>query len=324
VYRAGYNAKMRRLREVSVILPAFNRLEYLRAAVESVLAQTHTDWELIIADDESGDVTRTFLDNLDDNRITRLRLGHCGIPAVVRNKAIQHARSPYLAFLDSDDVWMPRKLERQLDVMRSRRDRRWSYTGSREIDEHGDPLPGSGSERWSPCEGAILEPMLTFNAHIATPSVVAERSLVNEVGGFDEEQHYGEDFDLWVRLALRSEVSVVPEPLVCIRNQHADRYSRDRVAAYHSWLRLYGKMGEMVPDGPLRSLCRRRRGATSLILAGLYVDRRDTLGVFRTVLAASAYAWPYPDWWWGACRAIVRPAIPRRLRSMYRRMKNSP
>jgi glycosyltransferase involved in cell wall biosynthesis len=307
---------------VSVILPTFNRLEYLRAAIGSVLAQTHTDWELIIADDGSADETRAFLADIRDARVSTIRLAHSGNPAAVRNEAIRRARGPYLAFLDSDDVWDPRKLELQLDLMRSRPHRRWSYTRDRAIDEHGNALPPAATERWLPYEGSILEPLLKLDALISTPSVVAERTFVNEVGGFDEEQRYGEDYDLWVRLAMRSEVSVLAEPLVCVRNHHVDRYSIDRVAACRAWVRLYGKIAEIVPDSHLRSLCRHRRGETSLVLAGLYVDQGHILWVTQTVLAASTYSWPYPDWWWGAVKAMVRPIVPLRLRSIYRARKS--
>jgi glycosyltransferase involved in cell wall biosynthesis len=309
--------------EVSIVLPTFNRLDYLRDAIDSVLAQTHRDWELIIADDGSDDATRGFLSSLRDERITTIYLHHSGNPAAVRNWAIRAARAPYLAFLDSDDVWTPRKLEIQLALMRSRPERRWSYTNDAQIDESGKPLPAS-DEAWVLYDGRIVEPLLRLQALIATPSVVVERSLIDEVGGFDEEQHYGEDFDLWVRLALRSSVSASAEALVCIRNNHAERYSRDRLAAYRAWVRLYGKLAKLMPNSRLRALCSRNRGSSALILAGLYSDRGDGLAVARTLLSSSAYSWPYPEWWLGAVKAVVRPMVPSELRSAYRRSKAHP
>ena len=82
---------------------------------------------------------------------------------------------------------------------------------------------------------------------IAMPTVVADWQLVDEMGGFDEEQRFGEYHDLCVRLAMRSEVSVVAEPLCSIRS-HREHYSANRVAAYASWVQLYGKLAELAPN----------------------------------------------------------------------------
>ena len=307
------------LPEVSVVLPTYNRAAYLREAVDSVSAQTYRDWELVIADDGSDDSTRAFLSRLEDPRTIVLFLAHSGNPGAVRNRAIERARGKYVAFLDSDDVWAPRKLEIQLELMRSRPERRWSYSNTTEIDEKSNPLP-AGAEP-SLYDGWIVEPLLTLRASIATPSVVVERSLLDEVGPFDEAQHFGEDYDLWVRLALRSEVSVVSEPLAHVRNRHFDRYSIDRLAEFVAWVRLYGKMAGIMPDSRLRSLCMRRRAEQALVLAGQYVDRGDHAAVARTLIASSTYSWRYLDWWWGAAKTIVRPVAPSPLRSLYRRWR---
>jgi glycosyltransferase involved in cell wall biosynthesis len=305
---------------VSIILPTFNRTHYLREAIASVFAQTFRDWELIVADDGSDETTRAFLSGLHDGRVVRLYLSHSGNPGAVRNRAMRAARAPYFAFLDSDDVWAPRKLEIQLDGMRSHPQRRWSYTNDAQIDECGNPLPTNLEPR-ALYDGWIVEPLLKFQALVATPSVVVDRSLVDEVGAFDEEQRYGEDFDLWVRLALRSEASVSSDTLVYIRNNHTERYSRDRLAAYRAWVRLYGKLARLMPNPELRAVCRQNRGKSAIILAGLYSDHNDRLGVARTVLASAAYSWPYPEWWWDALKAMVRPVVPSELRSIYRRSK---
>jgi glycosyltransferase involved in cell wall biosynthesis len=302
---------------VSVILPAFNRVGYLRDAVESVVAQTHADWELVIADDGSGDETRAFLGSLRDPRIHTIWLPHRGNPAAARNAALRRATGRYVAFLDSDDTWAPQKLERQLALMRDRAERRWSYTRDALIDEFGNSFSDERIKRWVPYDGRIVERLLKIDALISAASVVAERSLVAEAGGFDEEQRYGEDYDLWLRLALLSEVSVSPEPLARIR-VHGDNYGSDRVAAYQGWVRLYGKMAGLVPDRRLRALCRRRRGENALVLAGLHGDRGDLRAVAGTLLAATLYAWRRPAWWLGAGKAMLRPGLPQWMRSVRR------
>ena len=106
---------------VSIILPTFGRLEYLRPTVASVYRQTLRDWELIVADDGSDAETRGYLRTLEaDSRVRLLWLTHTGIPAIVRNAALREARGEYVAFLDSDDLWAPDKLSRQVTLLRSR------------------------------------------------------------------------------------------------------------------------------------------------------------------------------------------------------------
>ena len=104
--------------KVSVIMATFNRPQYLGPAIDSVLGQTMTDLELIIADDGSNDATRAVLRSLTaDPRVHVLWREHCGNPAAVRNAALREARGEFVAFQDSDDVWLPQKLARQLEAL---------------------------------------------------------------------------------------------------------------------------------------------------------------------------------------------------------------
>src|SRR5262245_60280907 len=115
---------------VTIVLPTYDRFEFLPSAVQSVFDQTMRDWELVVADDGSGREVRNYLDTLnDDARVRTLLLPHSGNPGRARNAAIAVARAPYVAFLDSDDVWEPSKLELQLAMMRAKDGCDWSYTG---------------------------------------------------------------------------------------------------------------------------------------------------------------------------------------------------
>src|SRR5579863_9408144 len=114
---------------VSIVLPTFNRLHLLPASLDSVFAQTFTDWELIVADDGSDEATRDCLRRWAERPRVRVQwLEHSGRPAVARNAAIRSALGEYVAFLDSDDLWLPEKLARQLASLRNSAQCRWSYT----------------------------------------------------------------------------------------------------------------------------------------------------------------------------------------------------
>jgi glycosyltransferase involved in cell wall biosynthesis len=308
---------------VSVILPTYNRLRYLRPAIESVYAQSFVDWELIIADDGSTGDTRSFLEGLQsagDPRVRTVWLSHCGNPSRVRNAAVEIARGRYLAFLDSDDTWMDSKLEKQVSAHRADPNRRWSYTAFTRVDEQGRPLGESGPSPRTLRDGWIVDHLLRLDAVMAMPTVMADRGLVLEIGAFDESLRFGEYHDLCLRLAMRSPVLALCEPLCAVRS-HDEHYSHDRIGDYAGWVRLYGKMADLAPDTHLAAHCRRRRALTSVILAGLLGDRGRYASVWTTLASAAPFSWHYPEWWFGAAKAVARPLVPARVLSAYRELR---
>jgi glycosyltransferase involved in cell wall biosynthesis len=317
---------------VSIILPTFNRTKFLRLAVESVFAQTYRDWEIVIADDGSGEETTTYLDSIAAPRVRILRLAHSGNPSKVRNSAIKAARGRYLAFLDSDDVWASSKLEQQISALTDHPQSRWSYSLCNHIDESGSLIP---KRRRTPAvfsQGWIFESLLRLQFSIAMPSVVAERDLVQEVGCFDEQQHFGEFHDLCLRLALKSEVVALREPLCSVRT-HDQHYSADRVAAHKSWMRLYEKMAALAPDPSLRTHCAKMRAATSIVVARLQGEKGDFKGISTTLREALPFSRRYPTWWYGALTAIAHltffgvitaSLLPGRRRSQHKTRDSLP
>jgi glycosyltransferase involved in cell wall biosynthesis len=313
--REGYGAGESAGVIVSVILPTYDRLEYLPAAVDSVLNQTYRDFELVIADDGSGPETRRYLESLGDPRVRVLWLPHSGRPSVARNAAIRIACGHYLAFMDSDDIWLPAKLEKQLYGMQGRR---WSYTAISIIDTHGRPLSDKNFKPRVPYDGDILEHLLTIEAIVTTPSVMAERSLVDEAGNFDEEQVVNEDYDLWIRLAMRSEVAAITERLVMVRHKESDpQYQGNTIGGYQGWVRLYGKLAGALADPRLRTIARRERARNALQLARTYVADGDDAAARRALRDALSYSWTYPAWIWAAAKT----AAPASWRSLYRRLR---
>jgi len=292
---------------VSVVMPTFNRVDYLHAAIASVYAQTFADWELIVIDDGSDDETRGYLQSQRDPRLTLVCGTHTGNPAVARNRGIALARGRYIAFLDSDDQWRGDKLERQLALMAAAPARRWSYTAVRRIDGSGRVIACS-SVPWVAYSGAILEQVLSIEAQIAMPTVMAERAFVRELGGFDEQLRFGEDYDLWARMALRSEVSVDAKPSTDVRS-HDEHFTFDRSGKLGGWAAFYAKMETLAPTAALRALCRRQRREYVLLLAAQQARVRDWVGLGRSLRAAvGARAWNPRGW----LRVVKAAALPRR------------
>jgi glycosyltransferase involved in cell wall biosynthesis len=304
--------------EVSVILPTFNRRRYLELAIESVFAQTCTDWEMVIADDGSSGATADYLRSITTSRVRTIWLQHSGNPSRVRNAAIGAARGRYLAFLDSDDTWAPAKLEKQLSALRDSAGARWSYTLEDLIDPEGRPVDNTGLPVSAARDGWIFEPLLRLEVAISMPTIVAERRLIEELGGFDEQLRFAEWHDLCLRLAAKSAVVVVREPLCCVRI-HNEHYTADKFGEQAGWMQLYEKMANLVPSRPLRTYCAQVCAETSLKLARLQGNRGNYRGALSVLRAALVFSWRYPPWWWGAMKQVLRPAVPAVLISRVRR-----
>jgi len=305
--------------QVSILIPCFNRVEYLRDAVDSVLAQSFRDWELIVADDGSGPQTLDYLADLEQRTRARvLRLEHTGNPGIVRNVALKAARGAYVAYLDSDDVWLPTKLDRQLALQRRQPERRWSYVAMDRI--HADGRLMRGEPRRPTPEGMIFEPLLRLvAANVSMSSVMAERALLERLGGFDEDLPFFEDLDLMMRLSLASEVAVVREPLVRMRS-HAQHYSADRIGMLSGRARLLQKMQAEAQRHGVLAVLRREQRRNNSDLARAFAAAGQRRPALALLGASWRGAW-YRGFWWKAWIALARSCAPAGLRHAYRRVR---
>jgi glycosyltransferase involved in cell wall biosynthesis len=205
---------------VSVIIPTHNRAEVLGRAVASVLGQTWADLELIVVDDGSTDVTGTVLAEFDDPRLTGMHQENKGV-SCARNRGIAASGGGLIALLDSDDYWLPGKLEKQVRFMAEsgfaicQTDEIWVRNGVRVNPRFKHAKPA----------GWFLERSLEL-CLISPSCVMFTRSLWNELGPFNESLPACEDYSLWLRVGVRHSVGLVPEPLVVKTGGHADQLSR--------------------------------------------------------------------------------------------------
>ncbi len=262
---------------VTVVIPTFNRLHFLKAAIDSVFGQTYERWNLVVVDDGSTDGTREYVCGIHDSRVRLLALAHEGIVARSRNAGARVATGDYLAFLDSDDVWMADKLAIQLERMK-KAEVRWSYTRYDYMDEHGRSVPGKAGA-WRALSGLIAQDVIAAEAPIAIITVVVERELFQALGGFDEDPaiNFREDYDLVVRLALHAETLAIPECLARLR-EHTGRATKGLHAAqpFLATARVYDKLLGHLDDHELRRVAKHRR-AYHLAEAGAHLLREGSL-----------------------------------------------
>ena len=308
--------------QVSVVLPAFNRLALLREACASVLTQTFGDWELIVADDGSGDETQTWLRTLDaDPRVRLLWLNHTGNPGATRNAALQVARGHYVAFLDSDDRWLPHKLATQLQALRASRCR-WSYSAFTRIDRDGRALDES-QPWWQARQGAIFEALLRFAAVVPTPAVMVERTLLEQVGGFDVSLAQFEDYHLWLRLCLQGEVLLVDEPLLEVRS-HDQHYYRPGMVALERWRRMLEALQDLPMNAEQRAALGAAHRRNTLQLARGLAARGEQAAAAALMAQGGAVHGGDPRWWLGAAATRLYVSAPHWLRGGYQRLRGRP
>jgi glycosyltransferase involved in cell wall biosynthesis len=196
---------------VSVVIPTYNRAGVIGKPIQSILNQTYQDFEIIVVDDCSTDDTERVLASYNDPRIRYLRHQTNSGAAVARNTGIDSSTGQYIAFLDSDDEWLPEKLAKQLDLFqRCSSDVGFIYTGFAAVDE-GDRVKRiiSSNHRGS------LSDRLLYSNFIGTPStVMVKRKYLQQVRGFDPNMpSFIEDMDLWLRLSEQCQFEVIPEVL---------------------------------------------------------------------------------------------------------------
>jgi len=205
--------------QVSVIIPTYNRDWILKETIDSILAQDYKDFELIVVDDGSTDNTSEVLASYE-NDVRIFFQENKGVSAA-RNRGIAESSGQFIAFLDSDDLWLPQKLSEQVeffnqmpDALICQTEEVWIRNGRRVNPKKRHKKPS----------GMIFEPSLEL-CLVSPSAVMIRRSLFDRVGRFDETLPACEDYDLWLRISCRFPVHLIDTPLIIKRGGHNDQLS---------------------------------------------------------------------------------------------------
>ncbi len=216
---------------VSAVMATHNYARYLPVSIESVRAQTFTDWELVIVDDGSTDDTQKVLRAYQsDPRIRVIHSDRLG-QTRAKNLGVRLSRADKLAFLDADDAWFPTKLERQLELMTP--DVGAVYCAREFMDGNGDRIDRPNT--LAPYSGTVLDQLFVQN-FVCFSSTMIRRSVYDHVGGFNPLLDLAIDYDFWLRIAQHYEFQYVPEVMVRYRTGHGNLSQKlaDRVAIANS------------------------------------------------------------------------------------------
>lgn len=228
---------------VSIVIPTFNRAPVLEAAIDSALAQTYRNFEIVVVDDGSTDDTLQRLDRRRSSKLRVLTTARNGGPARARNLGIRHCEGEYVAFLDSDDRWMPWKLEAQVQCFRSGAPRLGAvYSGRRVTLDDGSLL-----EIRPRLRGAVFDELVRRNP-VPLPTLLVKRAVLDHVGVFDPDLPACEDWDLVIRIARHYDLDFVAEPAVAYDGTGADRMSARARSVFIANHRIFRRFARCPAD----------------------------------------------------------------------------
>lgn len=310
---------------VTAIIPTYNYAHFVGDAIQSVLGQTFPDWELIVVDDGSTDNTADVVASFQDSRIRYIYQDNRG-NAAARNTALKLARGEYIAFLDADDLWLPQKLERQVEAL----DKLAPTTGiiytdlyihqegeetpAHRLLENRDPPRGNMFRQLVRREWKLMSPL------IPTSTVLARQEVFDRVGPFDEGLLGHVDWEMWVRIAAVYDIDVVPEPLAVYRH-HGQNIHKDVPLMFESGRKSLRKVLEnysLRPDDRralLRSLARQYYGyALDQLAKGR--RRNGVWALCNSLRLQPTFRRYYPN----ALLLLISPSLYGLLRAAWRRL----
>jgi glycosyltransferase involved in cell wall biosynthesis len=202
---------------VTALIPAYNAAATIRRAVDSVLAQTYRNYEIIVIDDASRDATADIVASSYGDRVMLLRLPQNHGESGAMNAGISAAQGELVAFLDADDEWLPEKLAVEVETLENNPNAAMATTGCHFVDPQGNitrvgglyPLIAQPAEVWR---------LLLATTMVAKPCVIARANALRAVGPFDTSLAVGADQDMWIRLALIGEIEFVPRILTVVHD----------------------------------------------------------------------------------------------------------
>lgn len=243
---------------ISVVIPCFNAERWIASTLRSVFRQDWPNLEVIVVDDGSTDNSVALIER-EFPEVLLLRQSNQGV-AAARNHGIRKAKGTFIAFVDADDIWLPGKLSAQWAALRQQKDARVVYTAW-QVWPSSDPDPSpetldelkaleGDSLRWQGATGWVY-PDLLLSCAVWTSTVLAEKSVFDEVGVFDEKLRIGEDYDLWLRVSRVTPIIRVARPLALYR-AHPSSVTRSVAAKNYQALvinRALKRWGYASPDG---------------------------------------------------------------------------
>lgn len=272
---------------VSIVIPTYNHEAFLGAALSSVVSQTYTNWEAIVVNNFSTDGTEALVYSFNDPRIKLVNFHNNGIIGAARNQGINLAIYPFVAFLDSDDTWLPTKLEKCVAAL----------TNGADLVCHGenwiDETSHSRAVFYGPTARATYLRLLFKGNRLSTSATVVRANILKTVGGFSENPDFvtAEDYEMWLKISQITNNLVFIDEILGNFTRHGASASSSVVRHLHAEISVVHHHAEQLPNSFATNLRLRHREAKAYYSAGRSSARseqsRSALKYFATAIKTS-------------------------------------
>lgn len=312
---------------VSAVIPVYNNGPYVAEAVESVLAQTRPPDEIVVVDDGSTDGTAEALRPYRD-RIRYIYQNNQGEPAA-RNRGIRESTGQYIAFLDGDDLWAPRKLELQMECFRQHSKCALVYSDMSTFDQNGT-IDASVKLRFKmTLSSGRIFPALFMRSLFGSGSVVFRKTCLDTVGYFDEQLLVGSDYEMWLRISRHFNLAAVDKPLLKYRHHPAMSTRGMGLKMYNGipWeVAVLTKILRLYPEAvnELGKVAVNRRLSRPYVGLAQARFRRHEYEHARALVRKAISYWPSNLRYWTLYGAtFLHPAQVAAVRKIYRKMSGA-
>ena len=274
---------------VSVVIPTYNHAHFLQKALQSVVDQTYDNLEILVINNFSTDGTEHIASSFSDQKVILHNFHNDGIIAASRNHGMMQARGEYVAFLDSDDIWYPTKIEECILALQSGAD----------IACHGEFWVAQDGLRrevmYGPAKNATYKKLLRHGNCISTSTVVVRKSILQEINGFSERPDFvtTEDYDCWMRIAQVTNKFVFVPKILGEYILHDGNASNSIMRNHQAELAVVASHFENQASTPLRMLHWRQRNARAQYAAARGLHKNGSLGASIVMYAESILTSPF-------------------------------
>ena len=269
---------------ISVIMNCHNCSKYLPQALDSIYQQTLKDYEIIFWDNMSTDNSAEIA--LSYGEPLRYFRGEEFLPlGAARNAAIEKARGKYIAFLDCDDIWLPEKLEKQVELLDSNQELGLVYSDSYVIDHNGNLRKNTYFDNLEPFRGDVFNELF-LNNFIPLLTAMIRKGVFNKVGVFNPRYEVAEEYELWLRIAEYYPIDFAEQPLAKYRTHDESASTRNRVAAFNESFQLIGYWLNKKPnlERELRGKIKQKKTMLHLALMRYYFNSHQNRKTIREII----------------------------------------
>jgi glycosyltransferase involved in cell wall biosynthesis len=268
--------------KVSAIILTYNRAQVLTEAIDSVLDQTFKDFELIVVDNYSSDNTESIVASYTDKRIRYFKNQNNGFMGINRNFGIEKSGGEYIAFLDDDDLWLPEKLEKQVELLDSNKALGLVYSDSYMMDINGNLAENTYFHDRRPVRGDAFVELLQYDP-VPMLTALIRKEVLDRVGLFNPRYRIALDYDLWLRIAEHYPIDFIEQPLAKYRVHAESGYQKNTALAYREELQIldYWLNRENSGKRKLAGRIRRKKASLYQMLMAYYYVNHKRLDAFR-------------------------------------------